>query len=213
MLGSLVASVVNLLRALLIELLFLFSARAESTNTYSQLWNERAGNAQNSYHDDLEVEYGTDESYRDGTELSPGDFETWESYMHEVEEEMAASPEWDESMYALRKMMDQTANITKKDFWRRNATITVSEEGSKQKVDFIMVYCIGFICFAGIVILRIMYKRIRISQYNEWLERVNPKPYFPTTGSVWSLKRYQHSLPPEIEVTAQPSTAELSKLE
>jgi hypothetical protein len=210
MAGSLVASVLKLLRALLFDLVVLFSVPADSS--YTQLWSEQPEDYRNL--DDLDVEYGTDESYKEGEGgVSPGDFETWESYMHEVEEAMAASPEWDESMYALRKMMDQTANISRHDSWRRNATLTVSEDGSTQKVDFIMFYCIGLFLFVMIVCCRVMYKRVRIKQYDAWLEKVNPKPYFPTTGSVWSLKRYQHSLPPEIEVTAQPGVAPDGKFE
>ena len=54
--------------------------------------------------------------------------------------------------------------------------------------------------FAAVAGWRVFYKNWRIAQYNKGLRTVIPKPYFPTSGSVWSLKRYEYNYPPEMKV-------------
>ena len=46
-----------------------------------------------------------------------------------------------------------------------------------------------------------------------WMSKIVPREYTPTTGSVWSLKRYQYSYPGEIKVTPVMEDMALSKVD
>ena len=45
------------------------------------------------------------------------------------------------------------------------------------------------------------------------MSKIVPREYTPTTGSVWSLKRYQYSYPGEIKVTPVMEDMALSKVD
>merc|ERR1711865_675246 len=62
---------------------------------------------------------------------------------------------------------------------------------------------IPVVLFVAIVLGRLLYVKHRVTQYESNLAKIIPKPYFPTTGSVWSLKRHQYDYPQGIEILSK----------
>jgi hypothetical protein len=64
---------------------------------------------------------------------------------------------------------------------------------------------IPILLFALIVAARKYYVQRTVDNHTENLAKIIPKPYFPTTGSVWSLKRHQYDYPDGVEVLKNPT--------
>jgi hypothetical protein len=85
--------------------------------------------------------------------------------------------------------------------WTRDISATALEDIPEEVIYIPSVHLIiGAACVGFIAFLRISYKRIRIMRYQTFISKVIPKPYFPTSGSVWSLKRYEYNYPVEMKV-------------
>ena len=59
--------------------------------------------------------------------------------------------------------------------------------------------------------VRYAYHQKRTTHTEKWMSRIVPREYTPSSGSVWSLKRYQYSYPGEIKVTPSMDDFALSK--
>lgn len=85
--------------------------------------------------------------------------------------------------------------------WTRSVTVNAFEN---PPIDVLHIpatlLIVGLVILAVVAVTRLSYKYIRTAQYKKSLLTVVPKPYFPTSGSVWSLKRYQYHYPVEMQV-------------
>jgi hypothetical protein len=130
--------------------------------------------------------------------IGPGDYETWDWYLEDIrdsQEEEEPREDWDESMHEVRRLMLQTLGGNATD----NSTVTYTQ-APIEEFSFELMYIAGGMVFLVCVVVRVAYNWAKRRYKRKWVSRIVPRSYFPTTGSVLSLKRHQYSYPAEVEV-------------